>query len=203
MLAWRALALFALGLSALTAGGMADRALAQENAASALPVLVLDQDRLFVESRFGKAVLARHQAAQQALQEENRGIARQLEAEERDLTDRRASLAPAEFQKLAAEFDRKAEEIRMTQAAKSDEITRQLDAERQRFARAAGPVLQALREDTGASLLIDRRVVLFAAPQVDVTEAAIRRLDEVLGEGPPAPAEASGPAEAGSAPAEP
>ena len=92
-------------------------------------VLVLDQDRLFGESRFGKAVLARHQQAIEALQTENRRIESALEAEERDLTERRSKLPAKEFQTLAADFDSKAEGIRKAQTAKSDDIKARLDAE--------------------------------------------------------------------------
>ena len=42
--------------------------------AAQVSVVILDQDRLFVESRFGKAVLARHQQAIETLQAENRRI---------------------------------------------------------------------------------------------------------------------------------
>lgn len=165
-------------------------------------VLVLDQDRLFSESRFGKAVLARHQAAVQALQQENRRIETDLEAEERDLTDRRSKLPAVEFQGLASEFDAKAEGIRKAQAAKSNDIQRRLDAERQEFVNTVRPVLQALLRESGASLIIDGRAVFFTADGLDVTDTAIARMDQVLGDGP-SPADAAAPDAAGDAPAEP
>jgi Skp family chaperone for outer membrane proteins len=163
--------------------------LAQETVAPALlpqaAVLVLDQDRLFGESRFGKAVLARHQQAIEALQAENRRIETALEAEERDLTERRSKLPSAEFKNLAVEFDTKAEGIRKAQTAKSDDIKASLEAEQRRFVQTVRPVLDGLMRDVGALVIIDARAVIYSQSGVDVTAIAISRLDDVLGEGLP------------------
>lgn len=168
-------------------------ALAQEAAPAVRPaqvsVVILDQDRLFVESRFGKAVLARHQQAVEALQAENRRIEAALEAEERDLTDRRSRLPAAEFQTLAADFDSKAEGIRKAQTAKSDEIKARLEAEQRRFVETARPVLDGLMREMGALVMLDARAVIFSQSGADVTAAAIARLDESLGDGSAPPAE--------------
>lgn len=191
-------------------------ALAQEGTAAPAPsapavlakaaVLVLDQDRLFGESRFGKAVLARHQQAIEALQTENRRIESALEAEERDLTERRSKLPAKEFQTLAADFDSKAEGIRKAQTAKSDDIKARLDAEQRRFVQTVRPVLDDLMREVGALVIVDARAVIYSQTGVDVTDLAIARLDAVLGEGPSpvdAPADApADPAPAETAPAE-
>lgn len=177
----------AVCLSVLLCG--AQPSFAQETTAPALlpqaAVLVLDQDRLFGESRFGKAVLARHQLAIEALQTENRRIETALEAEERDLTERRSKLPAKEFQTLAAEFDSKAEGIRTAQTAKSDDIKARLDAEQRRFVQTVRPVLDTLMQEVGASVIIDARAVIYSQSGVDVTAIAIARLDSVLGDGPP------------------
>lgn len=181
-------------------------ALAQEALATApvpdAAVLVLDQDRLFGESRFGKAVLARHQQAIEALQAENRRIETALEAEERDLTERRSKLPPLEFKTLAVEFDAKAEGIRKAQTAKSDEIKSRLEAEQRRFVQSVRPVLDDLMRDVGALVIIDARAVIYSQSGVDVTTIAISRLDEVLGEGL-APIDPSGVEPLPETPAEP
>lgn len=173
--------------------------------AAQVSVVILDQDRLFVESRFGKAVLARHQQSVEALQAENRRIESALEAEERDLTDRRARLPAAEFQTLAADFDSKAEGIRKAQTAKSDEIKARLEAEQRRFVETARPVLDGLMREMGALVMLDARAVIFSQSGVDVTAVAIARLDSTLGDGStPAPEAAApeAPAPENTAPAE-
>ncbi|MEY4982001.1 MAG: hypothetical protein RIR62_267 [Pseudomonadota bacterium] len=164
-------------------------AVAQESVLPSAPVLTLDQERLFADSRFGQAVIARHEAEVEALKAENRRIEAALEAEELALTQRRASLPAAEFQSLATAFDTKAEGIRAAQTAKDRALLLRLDEERQRFFDAAGPVLAALLEEAGAMAIIDKRAVILGFDRIDMTAAAIRRLDETLGDGAAATAD--------------
>lgn len=179
----RALVLRALlGITALGAALPAP-ALAQEVAVPKAPVLTLDQERLFTGSRFGKAVLARHQADLDALLAENRRIEAALEAEELDLTERRARLPAEEFQALATAFDAKAEDIRTAQNAKDRALTQRLDQERQRFYETAAPVLADILREAGAMAIIDKRAVVLSFDAIDMTDAAIARLDATLGDG--------------------
>lgn len=147
------------------------------------PVLMVDRNRLLTETLFGKALEARFQADSQALIAENLRLEQALEAEERDLTDRRATLPPEEFQTLAAAFDAKTEDIRAAQDAKSRAITAKRDEDRQRFLQAAVPVLGELMREAGAVAVFDKELVILSLRGVDITDEAIARIDEVLGDG--------------------
>jgi Skp family chaperone for outer membrane proteins len=68
-------------------------------------ILTLDQDRLFAESLYGKALEARLIVATQALAAENRKMEQDLAAEEADLTKKRPTMAASAFQALADAFD--------------------------------------------------------------------------------------------------
>lgn len=177
-----------LATLALAVGMLVSAPLRAQEAPAAVPgsaaVLLLDQDRLFLESRFGQAVLARHRQAVEALQAENRRIEAALEAEERDLTERRPKLPAAEFSRLAADFDDKAEGIRKAQGAKSDDIKARLDAEQRTFAQTVRPVLEAMVRNMGAFVVLDARMAIFSLPGTDITDRAIAEIDTVLGEGP-------------------
>jgi len=146
-------------------------------------VLTLDQDRLFAESRFGRSVTARIEAETQALAAENRIIDTALEAEERDLTERRATTDPEVFRALGAAFDTKAEDLREAQKAKGRALNRSRDDERQQFSQAVGPVLAALMAEKGAVVILDDSAVVLSFREIDVTDEAIARLDAVLGDG--------------------
>ncbi len=145
-----------------------------------VPLLTLDEDRLFSDSAYGRAAEAAYQAENAALAAENRRIEAGLEAEERDLTTRRAKMAPAEFAPLAAEFDQRVQEIRRAQDAKSRDIARILDTRRQRFLEAAVPVLARLLDETGAVALLSSQMVILSRSSLDITDTAIARIDEVL-----------------------
>ena len=131
--------------------------LAQEAPGARWPVLVLRQDDLFEKSAFGLASTRRIDAANAALLAENRKIEAALEAEERDLTTRRASLPPSEFHTLSEAFNAKVEGIRAAQETKSRTIARTRDEDRQRFLKAAVPVLAAIMQEEGAQVILDEK----------------------------------------------
>lgn len=153
---------------------------AEESSVAATQILTLDQDRLFRESLWGRAALARAEAETSALAAENRRIETALETEERDLTERRPTMAPEDFAPLAAAFDAKVEEIRAAQDAKSRAITRQLETDRQRFFEAALPVLGQLLETTGGLAILSDQAIILSRKSIDITDTAILRMNEAL-----------------------
>ena len=156
---------------------------AQEAGLPRAPILMIDRNRLFTESAFGRAAEARFEAESEALIAENLRLEQALEAEERELTDQRATLEPEAFQTLAQEFDAKTEAIRAAQDTKSRAITAQRDADRQRFLQAAVPVLGELMSDAGAVAIFDKEMVILSLRGVDITDEAIARIDAALGDG--------------------
>lgn len=164
------------------------------------PILTLDRERLLAETRFGRAVEAQFQKDSETLIAENLRLEQALEAEERALTDQRPTLPAEEFRKLAEEFDTKTEAIRAAQDAKSRAITSRRDAERQRFLQAAIPVLAELMRDTGAVAIFDKEMVILSLRGVDITDEAISRIDDVLGDEATLPVDGEGAEEAAPAP---
>lgn len=156
-------------------------------------VLTLNQDRFFADSAFGRAAQAGYEAEMAALTAENRRIEAQLEDEERDLTARRPTLAPADFAPLAAEFDQRVEEIRRAQDTKSRDISLRRDDRRRRFFEAAVPVLAQMLADRGAVAILSNQAVILSLSSLDATDEAILRIDAVLppealdGAAPPPP----------------
>ncbi len=166
------------------------------------PIVTLDQERFFRSSAYGKAALARAEAEAAALSAENRKIEAALEAEERDLTTRRANLKPEEFTPLANAFDTKVEEIRAAQDAKSRAVTRHLEETRQKFFESAVPVLADLLRDTGAVAILADNAIILSLSSLDITDEAVARMDIALPDLPPEELDAA-PAELTPTPAEP
>lgn len=146
-------------------------------------VVTLDRARLFEETLMGQAIQTRIEAASADLIAENRRLEAALEAEERALTERRASLPVDQFRTIAREFDTRVEELRLAQEAKSRSVTRSRDLEQQRFFEAAIPVLAELMTDLGAVAIIDRSAVILSFDRIDITDQAIVRLNDRLGDG--------------------
>jgi Skp family chaperone for outer membrane proteins len=189
---WRSLA---GGFLVATLVAVAGAGAAQEPQATA--ILTIDQERLFVESAFGKALIAREAARAEELDAENARIEADLIAEEQDLTNRRANLPAEEFSALAAAFDEKVVRIRAEQDAKLRELTRSREEERQAFFRAAVPVLGDLLVERRALAIIDKSAIILSLTVIDVTDAAIAKVDAALKDG------GAGPGGAPSDPAAP
>jgi Skp family chaperone for outer membrane proteins len=54
------------------------------------------------------------------------------------------------------------------------------DQAQQAFLDEVGPVLDQILTEMGAELIIDRASVILASPSIDITDLAIRRIDETL-----------------------
>lgn len=147
------------------------------------PVLTIDSSRLFLESDFGRRVVAEIEVLGATLARENRGIEADLEAEEQELTQARGTMDAEEFRALADAFDEKVQQTRQAQAAKGRALDSQLDEEREVFLTAAAPVLEQLMRQADAAVILERRSVFVSASAIEITDDAIALLNETLGNG--------------------
>jgi len=148
------------------------------------PVLTIDSERMFLESAFGKRVVAEIEAEGARLASENRKIEADLKTEEQALTEKRAEMTAEDFRALADVFDTKVQETRSAQEAKGRALTALLDRERDVFLRASAPVLERLMRNAGAAVILESRSVFVSASAIEITDDAIALLDETLGAGP-------------------
>jgi len=154
-----------------------------QTAPPASQILTLDQDRLYAESRYGKALEARLAEATQALAAENRKIEQDLAAQEADLTQKRPTMAASAFQVLADAFDAKVEKLRADQAAKIEAMKTQREEGRKAFFQTSVPILAGLMQQMGAFAILNRSAVVVVFDSIDVTDRAIAAVDEKLGDG--------------------
>ncbi|MDP1670212.1 OmpH family outer membrane protein [Phaeovulum sp.] len=151
------------------------------------PVLTLDPERVYTGSLWGKRVAAQINSELAALAAENEGIADELTLEERDLTERRATMPAEEFRTAADAFDAKVTEIRRRQDAKSRDIARRADAEKLGYYQALFTPLSEVLKARGAVAILDRAAIFLAVDAIDVTDEVIARADALLGAGPATP----------------
>ncbi len=161
---------------------------AQQAAAPGVPqavsgILMLDWERLYERSAWGRRVAREIAQESSALNAENNRIADDLIAEEKSLTERRATMAPAEFRTEADAFDQRATGIRAAQKAKAQALSRRFEDERQGFVEAAVPLLDRILAERGAALVIDRRTVIRGLAQADITDEMATLVDAELGDG--------------------
>jgi Skp family chaperone for outer membrane proteins len=147
------------------------------------PILTINSDRLYFESAYGRRVAAEIEELTSALEAENRRVEAELEAEERALTDRRSELEPESFRDLADAFDVKVQQTRTEQDAKLRALEQRQVREREAFLVAAAPALEQLMRESGAAVVLERRLVWLSVTAVEITDEAIAILDDQLGPG--------------------
>ena len=177
--AWLRVGGCALVLALYGAGVRAQDISAQPPQAPA-QVLLIDKDRLFSGSVFGQAVGGVIDRVGRDLSAQNREIEDVLTQEEQRLTELRSSLSIEDFRLRAAEFDARVVEIRSEQDAKNRALGAYAEAARQRFLEIMGPILIDLVQRSGAEVLMDRRAVIFARDDIDITDEAIAAIDAAL-----------------------
>ena len=141
------------------------------------PILIIDQDRLFAETRLGSETLADLERAAQELAAENNQIETSLIDEERALTEQRATLPADEFRNLANAFDQKVQKLRGEQDEKARILTRAGDEARGAFFNEVAVMISEIVREKGALVVIDRRDVFLSADRIDITDEAIDRIN--------------------------
>ncbi|WP_294614677.1 OmpH family outer membrane protein [uncultured Roseovarius sp.] len=178
----RSLALAGLLLALLSA--VAVPLAAQPTGVVQSDILLLDPERVLNDTVYGQRLLADIQTERDELVAHNRRVEAELEAEEKSLTERRPNLSPEEFRDLADAFDQKVQQLRQDSERMSRDLERQRELIPLQFMRVIEPVLAGILNDSGGVVIMDVRAVLLRSGVADITELAIERVNEQIGEGP-------------------
>ncbi|MCR9109279.1 OmpH family outer membrane protein [Marivita sp. XM-24bin2] len=146
-------------------------------------ILTVAPEALYTQSDFGKRIAREIEAESLEIAADNRRIEAELTAEERELTELRDSLDPAEFRSRAEAFDEKVQRLRREQDEKARAVGTRNEEARRALLTAAQPILLQLMIESGAVAVLDRRVVLLSVDSVDITEQAILRVNDEFGDG--------------------
>jgi len=180
------LGLVALMTAPIVITGRADAQGAPTPAAQPAPqtrIYTLNQDALYARSAFGQRVVRETKDRRARLGAENARLQAGLKTEEQDLTDKRPSLSPVEFRKLADAFDAKVQKIRKDQAIKNNALNAWIKSERGRFFKLASPVLLKMAVALDALAILDDRTVIISAEQINLTDRAVARMNGEIGDG--------------------
>ncbi len=146
-------------------------------------VIILDTDRLFFETQFGRRLMQRYEAAQAKLNADNTKTANALEAEERELTAKRNTMTSEAFRALADAFDEKVQKIRNDRERLGRDLERQREVAPINFMNQIKPILADVMGESGAVVILDARTVLLGIEGIDVTDNAIKAIDDAIGDG--------------------
>ncbi len=152
-------------------------ALAAQDQAPRSPVLVVDFDEVFRLSQRGQEILEEFELRSRELADEIARIDLEMAAEEKALTDKRATLSATEFRKLADAFDDKVQALRAEQDQRAQALNRDQANARLEFRQTAFPILGQLMLDAGAVLVVEKRNVLVFNDAIDVSGLTAQLLD--------------------------
>tara|TARA_R110002051_G_scaffold57104_2_gene105777 strand:+ start:3899 stop:4462 length:564 start_codon:yes stop_codon:yes gene_type:complete len=159
---------------------------AQQVPSLGLPVseiVVVDTDELFRATLYGQRIASDLAARARELQVENDRITADLTAEEQSLTERRPQMDPVAFRAEAAEFDTRVQGIRRARDAAISAFETERDSAPRLFLEKVRTTLGELMVERGAVAMLDQRIVFLSLSTVDITKAAIARIDASLGDG--------------------
>jgi len=154
-----------------------------QEAAAPSSVLTVDLEKIARESDYGQRVNGLYQAEILTLQSQAKQVEAELIAEEQDLVAQRDIVSPEEFKELSQAFDRKVVAIREDQNSKQSELQAKQRDDQRNLLRLIAPILYEIVSARGASVLIDRRNIVLDLSSVDITDEAIAKMNETLGDG--------------------
>jgi Skp family chaperone for outer membrane proteins len=193
-----ALAVLLPGLSLLVGRVAADEA----------AILTVSRKRLLNDTAHARALLKAEITLTAELQRRVDAIKAKLTAEEQELTRLRPTLEREVFAARVAAFDRNVRNQRRASQQQAALLQSTFRAARLKLVEALGPLLEEVRQELGASVILNTDQVLTSDPALDVTDEVIARFNatvplpvipdlDVLA---PAPPPASPPAQDGEPP---
>ncbi len=147
------------------------------------PVLIVDSERLFVETLYGQRIARDLAQMAEELQAENDRIVETLTLEERSLTVRRPDMPIEEFRIESEAFDQKVQEVRRVRDAKNVELQVATAEARSQFEQQVQGIVANIMLERGATMVMEQRNVVLSVRAANITDDAIVRIDAQLGDG--------------------
>lgn len=153
---------------------------AEDGAAKPAVILIVNTEQLFAQSKVGQSIRKQAQAQAQALQAENEKKGKLIEAEAKKLGDQRALLSQSEFQKKVEALQKKDRQLQTTMQQKTQAFQIGTQQARAKVQAALRPIFVDIMKERGGTVLLDQSVVLAGGVDLDITQEALKRLNEKL-----------------------
>lgn len=140
-------------------------------------ILVVSRKRLLNETGHARALVEAEQRLTAELQSRIDETKRELAAEEQKLARLRSTLPRDEFEARTAAFDRRVRRERREAQRQAAALQTAFRAERVKLVNALDAVLEEIRAERGASLILDEEQAMAIDPAIDITDAVIERFD--------------------------
>lgn len=167
---------FALAMLAGSAAAAQD-----QNFGPAIPgVCVYHHDRLLAQSTAGQSMITGMQRLQQEVAAELQPYAQFIQTEGQALQQGRATIPAAQLAEREQALQQRYQQAGALEQQRDGELRYTLAMQRQTIGQAADPIVQALYTERGCGILFSRDAVMRSNPTMDLTDAAIQRLNTAL-----------------------
>jgi Skp family chaperone for outer membrane proteins len=153
---------------------------APSGATPAPVILVIDRNAILRASKVGQNIVQQVNAYTQAAEKEFKGTAASLRSQQSQLQQQVAILAPDVKAKKIKAFEGQQQAFQQKVQMRQAQIQGGVAQARQQVEAALGPILQQLMAERHANLLLDRQAIVLGTVNVDITGAAVQRLDQKL-----------------------
>lgn len=141
-------------------------------------IAVVSRERILREARAARGLREAEEALAQHLQRQIDTTKAAFAAEEEELARMRGTLADAEFEARVTDFDRRVRLARRNAQERAAALQKSFQDARAAIAGALPPLLERLRVDAGAMVVLNAEQVLALDPALDLTDRAIVLLDQ-------------------------
>jgi len=170
----------AIALAAAGFGGAQVVGSAEAQGRGAPVILIVNQAQVLAESRAGQSIQQQVQAMQAGVKSELEAQAASIEKEGTDLEKQKDLLSQEVLQQRARNLMGRQQQFQGLREVRA----RELQIAQQRALAQIGeelePILKEIVDKRGATLLLDRSAVMYAANDTDVTDEVLKRLDKEL-----------------------
>ena len=176
--------LFAIGafaIASLAASSALAQAQGPANPGPVIPgVCVYFNQQALAQSTVGQAVQTRMEQLAQEVQGEIAPYAQQLQTEYQALQAGASTIPADQLNQRRQALQQRAQEAQQLEQTRDNELRYTQAMQLQSIAQAADPIILALYTERGCGILISRDGVLRVNPTMDLTEAAIQRINTAL-----------------------
>lgn len=143
-------------------------------------VAVVDSRLINLNSAVAQDITRQVNQIRTQLQAEVTATETALREESENLKSQSSIMDPGAYQQKEEEFQKKVVEYQQDLQTKNAQLELALDTARGEVERALKPIYQAIIKSTGATMLLDKSIIIEQAPGIDVTTMIIEQLDLAL-----------------------
>ena len=141
-------------------------------------ILVVDLERAYQISKFGKSMRDTFNIENRSFNRENTIILNSLKEEEIQLTEDRAILSPEDFSLAAKAFDKKVQKIRKIRLEQIRLVEENFKLLKPFFFRRIDRFFDAIMNEFNATAILQKNSVVRSVQAIDITDLLIERVDQ-------------------------